>query len=331
MYNLGQLLWITICNGCVSLFHHVSLNSCRWIEYNKNNLGWSIWIKSKGKRPSLRPYHAAWKTGRRYNHNLTFSSITHPLMGWTSEKSVLHYSFYWKHHFRAHLRHVRPPQRVDWLRFRSVSARGWPRRGVYCQECVVAIRTNLLHWLWDTRTHTHTRRRRAHPRWLWSCWLIFRLSDTTAAPAKPSEIIEHATFNLSGPEVSLHAFSWDSLSQRTAPMPDSAAMSKNGIVTKINSRIRTDPFTACYDLVGRELGRWVQFSYWWKQLFSGIYKKKNMSIIFQKSGNHIRFLCARVGGKPVDWTLLILRSTARMEARRAARSGNALCASWVKF
>lgn len=66
-----------------------------------------------------------------------------------------------------------------------------------------------------------------------------------------------------------------------------------------------------------------------KRLFSGIYK--NMSIIFHKSGNHIRFLGARVGGKPVDWTLLILRSIARMEARRAARSGNALCASWVKF
>lgn len=42
---------------------------------------------------------------------------------------------------------------------------------------------------------------------------------------------------------------------RTAPMPDSAAMNKNGIVTKINSRIRTEPFGACYDLVGRELGR----------------------------------------------------------------------------
>lgn len=38
-------------------------------------------------------------------------------------------------------------------------------------------------------------------------------------------------------------------------MPDSAAMNKNGIVTKINSRIRTEPFGACYDLVGRELGR----------------------------------------------------------------------------
>lgn len=37
-------------------------------------------------------------------------------------------------------------------------------------------------------------------------------------------------------------------------MPDSAAMNK-GIVTKINSRIRTEPFGAYYDLVGRELGR----------------------------------------------------------------------------
>lgn len=76
-------------------------------------------------------------------------------MEWTYGKSVLHDSFYWQHHFRAHLRLVRPPQRVDWLQSRSVSARGWPRRGVYCQECVVAIPTNLLHWLWDTRTHTH--------------------------------------------------------------------------------------------------------------------------------------------------------------------------------
>lgn len=61
----------------------------------------------------------------------------------------------------------------------------------------------------------------------------------------------------------------------------------------------------------------------------GIYK--NMSIILRKSGNHISSLRARVGGKPVDWTLLILRSSARMGARRAPRSDNALCASWVKF
>lgn len=40
-------------------------------------------------------------------------------------------------------------------------------------------------------------------------------------------------------------------------MPDSAAMNKNGIVTNINSRIRTEPFGARYDLVGRELGRCV--------------------------------------------------------------------------
>lgn len=38
-------------------------------------------------------------------------------------------------------------------------------------------------------------------------------------------------------------------------MPDSATMSKNGMVTAINTRIRTDPFTANYELVGRELGR----------------------------------------------------------------------------
>lgn len=38
-------------------------------------------------------------------------------------------------------------------------------------------------------------------------------------------------------------------------MPDSATMNKNGMVTKINTRIRADPFTANYELVGKELGR----------------------------------------------------------------------------
>ncbi|XP_054464055.1 serine/threonine kinase 17a like [Anoplopoma fimbria] len=38
-------------------------------------------------------------------------------------------------------------------------------------------------------------------------------------------------------------------------MPDSAKMSKNGMVTKIHTRIRADPFTTNYELVGRELGR----------------------------------------------------------------------------
>ncbi|KAA8585342.1 serine/threonine kinase 17a like [Etheostoma spectabile] len=36
-------------------------------------------------------------------------------------------------------------------------------------------------------------------------------------------------------------------------MLDSAKMSNNGMVTKIHTRIRSDPFTANYDLVGREL------------------------------------------------------------------------------
>ncbi|XP_034567567.1 serine/threonine kinase 17a like [Notolabrus celidotus] len=38
-------------------------------------------------------------------------------------------------------------------------------------------------------------------------------------------------------------------------MPDSATMSRNGMVTAIHTRIRADPFTANYDLVGKELGR----------------------------------------------------------------------------
>ncbi|TKS92202.1 Serine/threonine-protein kinase 17A [Collichthys lucidus] len=38
-------------------------------------------------------------------------------------------------------------------------------------------------------------------------------------------------------------------------MPNSAMMSKNGMVTKIHTRIRADPFTANYELAGKELGR----------------------------------------------------------------------------
>ncbi|KAM9780115.1 serine/threonine kinase 17a like [Neosynchiropus ocellatus] len=38
-------------------------------------------------------------------------------------------------------------------------------------------------------------------------------------------------------------------------MPNSAKMSKSGMLTKILTRIRCEPFTAHYDLVGKELGR----------------------------------------------------------------------------
>ncbi|XP_068606210.1 serine/threonine kinase 17a like [Brachionichthys hirsutus] len=38
-------------------------------------------------------------------------------------------------------------------------------------------------------------------------------------------------------------------------MPDAAKMSRNGMVTQIRTGIRADPFTANYELVGRELGR----------------------------------------------------------------------------
>lgn len=48
----------------------------------------------------------------------------------------------------------------------------------------------------------------------------------------------------------------------TTSMPNSAMMSKNGMVTKIHTRIRADPFTANYELVGKELGRWVLFVAW---------------------------------------------------------------------
>ncbi|KAF7650057.1 hypothetical protein LDENG_00132130 [Lucifuga dentata] len=38
-------------------------------------------------------------------------------------------------------------------------------------------------------------------------------------------------------------------------MPDSATMNKTGMLTKIHTRIRAEPFTANYELDGRELGR----------------------------------------------------------------------------
>lgn len=38
-------------------------------------------------------------------------------------------------------------------------------------------------------------------------------------------------------------------------MPDNTMMKKNGMVTKIHTRIRTEPFKNNYDLVGKELGR----------------------------------------------------------------------------
>lgn len=41
---------------------------------------------------------------------------------------------------------------------------------------------------------------------------------------------------------------------------DSAKMNKNGMMTKIYTRIRADPFTANYELAGKELGRWVCLS-----------------------------------------------------------------------
>lgn len=41
----------------------------------------------------------------------------------------------------------------------------------------------------------------------------------------------------------------------TTSMPNTATMNKNGIMTKIHTRIRVDPFTANYELVGKELGR----------------------------------------------------------------------------
>ncbi|CAG5898022.1 unnamed protein product [Menidia menidia] len=43
--------------------------------------------------------------------------------------------------------------------------------------------------------------------------------------------------------------------QRTTSMANLKTMSKNGMVTEIHTRIRKDPFTASYELVGKELGR----------------------------------------------------------------------------
>lgn len=47
--------------------------------------------------------------------------------------------------------------------------------------------------------------------------------------------------------------------QGATSVPNSAAMNKNGIVTEIHTKIRKEPFSAIYELVGKELGRWVVF------------------------------------------------------------------------
>lgn len=156
----------------------------------------------------------------------------------------------------------RPSSSARWLASFSERQRtGLARRGVYCQECVVAIPTNLLHWLWDTRTHTHA----AGGHILEAAGLSSGCLIQQLLPLNRPRLLSMRRLLWADQKSLYTRFLKISLSQRTAPMPDSAAMSKNGIVTKINSRIRTDPFTSCYDLVGRELGRWVQFSYWWNK------------------------------------------------------------------
>lgn len=75
-------------------------------------------------------------------------------------------------------------------------------------------------------------------------------------------------------------------------MPDSATMSKNGMVTAINTRVRVDLFTANYELVGRELGRWVC-------VFVG-----NLLVI---DGNLINwFLCVCAGGLEFRINILLI-------------------------
>jgi len=45
------------------------------------------------------------------------------------------------------------------------------------------------------------------------------------------------------------------LSRSRTVTENSTMMNRNGMVTKIRTRIRTDPFKNNYDLVGKELGR----------------------------------------------------------------------------
>ena len=169
----------------------------------------------------------------------------------------------WTHHLPAGLHlAVRPLQRTDWLPGLSVSAEGpAPTRSLLSGMCS-STQTNLPHRL--CRTLPQGSILLFGTRWLDYLLVVltqllafimrvFTWADQTRNKTKQNKTKKQSSL--------LCAFKWkkSDLTSSATSMPNPAAMNKNGMVTKIHTRIRTEPFTANYDLVGRELGRWVLF------------------------------------------------------------------------
>ncbi|XP_041829700.1 serine/threonine kinase 17a like [Melanotaenia boesemani] len=86
-------------------------------------------------------------------------------------------------------------------------------------------------------------------------------------------------------------------------MPNSATMNKNGMMTQVHTRIRKDPFTGSYELVGKELGR-GKFA---------VVKK----CIEKASGNHYAAKFLRKRRKGADCRMDILNEIAVLESAKA--------------
>lgn len=126
----------------------------------------------------------------------------------------------------------------------SRHSRGGAETAVYCEEYVVAVKLHSLlcyHCRGAVSGLTQLQ--------LLLC-PVYSLSSCESSPDLnriTASVVEDTWF----PSVCLCV--WHFLTS----MLYTETMNKNGMMTKIHTRIRSDPFTACYDLVGKELGRWV--------------------------------------------------------------------------
>lgn len=124
--------------------------------------------------------------------------------------------------------------------------------GLCCQECIVALKP---HWLCRAAADI-TFMFGTHLSWITYRWfrtasvasdlfyLIINIMRVFTWAYK--KVVSFFVFIWRERTVSLHG---------TTSMPPSTTMNKSGMVTKINTRIRTDPFAGSYELVGKELGR----------------------------------------------------------------------------
>lgn len=178
----------------------------------------------------------------------------------------------------------------------------------------------------------------------WSCWGVYSLpwtfgcsqTEVTAPTGKPcltwspsqwsqlaraDSFFYDARFFLSGPETRLHLshLLWHLWGrqlfrfQRRTLMPNWETMNKNGIVTEIHTRIRKDPFATSYELLGKELGRWGFFLF-----FFNYYSLAEL--ILSHSCSHIRFtLCTCLESLLIEHfqSCIPLRAAAALGTRSA--------------